>query len=500
MHRLPRLAAALLAALLAAAVVAAMAFAHAQLLSSEPEHGETLSHSPREFVLTFDEAIETDVVQLEVVDAAGGQAHRGSAYHKDGRDELVAIRLRPGLDGTYIASYRVISEDGHPVTKQTEFTVRAPMPAGEGGEEAMPPAGTGSGMPPSEQHLDSVGAVTDTAFAAMRGLGYVAIALAVGAAVFLVAVWLPALSQHARGGADWRLASETFVGRVRRIVLGAVVLGVVATALAIVLEGATAAGVSLWAAVDPDVLEPVSDTRVVEAWTVRLLIWLLLGAIILFALGARRAPVLRRAALGAEGAAIGPRLSRPQGLLLAGAIIALAFTAPMAGHTGTHSPEALLVCADTAHVLCMSVWLGGLVLLLIGVPVAARALSPRERTPLLAGVVGRFSRLAVIAVALLALTGIIQSLSLVASFSALVETAYGRLVLVKIALLVALVALGAYNQRRSLPRLKRLAAGGEEPGRAATLLRRAVAWEVGLILVVLGVTSVLVATTPAVSG
>jgi copper transport protein len=103
-------------------------------------------------------------------------------------------------------------------------------------------------------------------------------------------------------------------------------------------------------------------------------------------------------------------------------------------------------------------------------------------------------------VALLALTGIIQSLSLVASFSALVETAYGRLVLAKIALLLALVALGAYNQRRSLPRLRRLAAGGEEPGRVSTLLRRAVAWEVGLIVVVLGVTSVLVATTPVVSG
>jgi copper transport protein len=159
----------------------------------------------------------------------------------------------------------------------------------------------------------------------------------------------------------------------------------------------------------------------------------------------------------------------------------------------------VLVVSDTAHVLCMSVWLGGLVLLLAAVPAATRVLSAQERTPLLAGVVGRFSRMALIAVALLALTGVIHSLSLVASFGALVDTAYGRLVLAKIALLSALVALGAYNQRRSLPRLRRLAAGGEEPGRAAALLHRAVAMEVVFILVVLGVTSVLVATTPAVS-
>jgi copper transport protein len=498
MDRLTRLSATLLTALFAAAVLAGTAYAHAKLLSSEPEDGETLSHSPREFVLTFDEGIETDFVQLQVEDAAGQKADLGEPYHPQDRDELVAVRLRPGLEGTYVARYRVISEDGHPVEKSTAFTVRPPGGAGQG-EEGMPPGGAGSAMPPSEQHVDSVGQMTDTVFASVRGLGYLAIALAVGGAVFLAVVWLPALAGHARGGADWRAASETFVGRVRRIVLGAVLLGLVATALAIVLEGATAAGVSFWRALDPDVLEPVADTRVVEAWMVRFVIWLVLGVLLLSALGARRAPVLRRAALGAEGAAAGPPLSRPQGVLIVAAVIALALTAPLAGHTGDHSPEALLVCADTAHVLCMSVWLGGLVLLLVAVPVATRVLSPTERTPLLAGVVGRFSRLALIAVALLALTGVIQSLSLVASFGALVDTAYGRLVLAKIVLLSALVALGAYNQRRSLPRLRRLAAGDEEPGRAAALLHRAVAWEVAFILAVLGVTSVLVATTPAVS-
>jgi copper transport protein len=498
MDRLIRVVAALWMALLAAALVAATAYAHAELLSSKPKDGETLSRSPGEFVLTFDEGIETDFVQLQVEDAAGGNAAQGEPFHPQGRDELVAVRLRPDLAGTYVASYRVISEDGHPVEKSTEFTVRPPTAAGEGDQEATPSGAAGPGMPPSEEHLDSVGPVTDTAFAAVRGLGYLAIALAVGGAVFLAVVWLPALARHAGGGADWREASETFVGLVRRIVLGAVALGLVATALAIILEAATAAGVSFWRALDSEVLEPVADTRVVEAWTVRFVIWLVLGVLLLSALGARRAPVLRRAALGAEGAAVAP-LSRTQAVLLVAALVALALTAPMAGHTGDHAPEALLVCSDTAHVLCMSVWLGGLVLLLVAVPAATRALALSERTPLLASVVGRFSRMALIAVALLALTGVVQSLSLVASFGALVDTAYGRLVLAKIALLILLIALGAYNQRRSLPRLRRLAAGGEEPGRAAALLHRAVALEVVFILVVLGVTSILVATTPGVS-
>jgi putative copper export protein len=47
-----------------------------------------------------------------------------------------------------------------------------------------------------------------------------------------------------------------------------------------------------------------------------------------------------------------------------------------------------------------------------------------------------------------------------------------------------------------LPRLRLLAAGGEQPGRAAAVLRRSVALEVGFALVVIAVTSVLVATEP----
>jgi copper transport protein len=161
----------------------------------------------------------------------------------------------------------------------------------------------------------------------------------------------------------------------------------------------------------------------------------------------------------------------------------------MAGHAGTRSPNGVLISGDTLHVVSMSCWLGGLAVLLIVVPGAIRVLGPQDRTRLLAGVVGRFSRLATVAVALLLLSGIVQSVALVGSVPALVETAYGRLVLAKIALFLALIALGAYNQRRLLPRLFALAAGGREPGSTATVLRRSVALEVAFALIVLAVTA-----------
>jgi copper transport protein len=482
--------------MLTGAVFASLALGHAKLVESRPKAGQVLERSPRTVVLVFDEAIDAEFVQLQVQDSAGRRVDRADPYHPGGREERLAVRLRPRLEGGYAASYRVISEDGHPVVKRITFRVRPPKPARDGGERMEPVAPGRAPMPGQDAgHLET-GGVTDTAFAVARGLGYLAIALAVGGLVFLLVVWLPALGHVVGGGSSWLEVSERFTRLLKRIVLGAVLLGLAATGSAIVLEAATATGSSFWGALDLDALDAVTDTRVVRAWIARLGVWLLIGAIAVVLLRPRRVPGLRRAALGAVGTAPAAALSRPQVVLVGGALVALALTAALAGHSATYSPSGLLVSIDTVHLLCVGAWLGGLAMLLLALPVAARSLPRLERTPLLAGVVGRFSLLAVVAVSLLLLAGIVQAIALVGAVDALVETAYGRLVLAKIALFLGIVSLGAYNQRRLIPQLSLAAAGGEEPGRAAVLLRRSVAVEVGLALVVLGVTSVLVVTEP----
>ncbi|MGH2947931.1 MAG: copper resistance D family protein [Solirubrobacteraceae bacterium] len=406
-----------------------------------------------------------------------------------------------------MARYRVVSEDGHPVGRRTAFRVRPPVrqrehaPTGPApGADRGPPAPSMGATAESTHEELSAGGVTDLAFAAARGTGYLAIALATGGAVFLLVIWLPAIARMAGAGAGWRTVSALFVAHLRIPLVGTVALGMLATELAIVLEGATAAGISFWAALDLDVVESVSEIRAVQAWGMRFAVWAILGAIIVAALRPHRAPVLRRAALGADGAALGPAPTRPLQLALLSALVALAATAPAAGHTGTYSPSGLLISADTLHVLSMGAWLGGLAMLLVVVPRALRALSPVDRTPLLAVVVGRFSRLAMIAVAVLLLSGAVQSVAGVGSVPALVETAYGRLVLAKILLFLGLITLGAYNQRRLLPRLRLLASGGEQPDRAAALLRRSTALEVGFAAIVLSVTSVLVVAEPVTRG
>ena len=80
----------------------------------------------------------------------------------------------------------------------------------------------------------------------------------------------------------------------------------------------------------------------------------------------------------------------------------------------------------------------------------------------------RFSPLALACVVALAATGVLQALiDMGWSLSALTDTPFGRAVLIKVALLVALVGLGAVNRQRVVPGLRRLAAGASRPARPA---------------------------------
>jgi copper transport protein len=145
----------------------------------------------------------------------------------------------------------------------------------------------------------------------------------------------------------------------------------------------------------------------------------------------------------------------------------------------------------------MSVWVGGLVVLVGVLPVATRALEPPDRTRLLAATLLRFSPVALAAVCAILVSGLVQAYVHVRSVDNLINTGYGRAVLAKMVLLAVLIAFGAYNRQRAVPRMKALAEGGASPGAAGLGLRRSLRAEVLLLAVVIGVTSLLVSYAPA---
>jgi len=100
--------------------------------------------------------------------------------------------------------------------------------------------------------------------------------------------------------------------------------------------------------------------------------------------------------------------------------------------------------ADALHLVAAGAWLGGLVPLALLLTAASRA-ADQVSTQVAIRATHRFSVLGIACVSTILVTGIINSLILVGSVSALVESDYGRLLLIKIAVFFAMVAIAAVN-------------------------------------------------------
>jgi copper transport protein len=146
------------------------------------------------------------------------------------------------------------------------------------------------------------------------------------------------------------------------------------------------------------------------------------------------------------------------------------------------------VVADAAHVQAAGVWTGGLAFLVLGL-----VLTGRRRWELAATSVPRFSTTAVVSVAILVVAGTINGYLQVRAWRGLWETEYGILLLVKVGLVLPLVAMGAYNNRFAVPRLRAQLASGVERAR---FLRFAGA-ELAIMVAIVGVTAALVNAPPA---
>jgi copper transport protein len=476
-HRLPVAAAGLLLACLAALCSAPAALAHAQLVGTSPQSGATVQRQPSAVIFEFNEAVGGTLGAVRVYDASGAEVDDLHVGHPDGHARWMGVGLKRRLpDGTYTATYRVISADTHVVYGGLVFNV---------GHAGAKPKVTVPGLIARGE----TGHVTKVAFGVARALDYLSIALMLGGLAFLFGAWQPALSAVTGEEAAWQDAADAFAGRLLRLLCAAVVLGVVASVLGFLLQGASAAGVSLWTSLKGVVLQSTLESRFGTVWALRALDWLALGGLLLGASAMRR-PVARtpqgvappRAVIGLLG--------------LGGAYVAV--TPALAGHASIESPVGVFFASDVLHVLAASVWVGGIACLLLALPAATRELEGVDRGRLLLATLARFSPLALGAVVAIALTGAVQAYIDVRSLHGLLHSTYGALILVKVGLLVALVALGWVNRERVMPALERLVEARRTPGAAGVLARRTMRGELALMICVFGVTAALISYTPPI--
>ena len=132
------------------------------------------------------------------------------------------------------------------------------------------------------------------------------------------------------------------------------------------------------------------------------------------------------------------------------------------------------------HFLSVGIWLGGLT----GILLELRGAASEEKGE----IARRFSQWATLGIVVVALTGVARAAVELGSIDALVSTDYGRLIILKVVLLVGLAGLGAINHFRNVR-----AAASDLTG-----LRRAGSVEVLIGAIVLAVASILVNVAPPV--
>ena len=203
-------------------------------------------------------------------------------------------------------------------------------------------------------------------------------------------------------------------------------------------------------------------------------------------------------------AAVAARGARAVALALA---IGVALTTALSGHAADWGDVTPSVFLDWLHVLAASLWIGGLAALTLAVFPAASEATAGALTRACA----RFSRLAAWSLAVVALSGVYNAWVQLPDVAAFRDTPYGRVLLAKIAVVIALVALGATSRYTLLPRLtgtpaRSVVARGVRrcqlaffgPVRAPwSRLVTVVACEAALGAAVLGLTAVLGESTPA---
>jgi copper transport protein len=444
-----------------------LAFAHAYLIKTVPTPGAVLDSPPRTVALTFDEAVEPRFAIISVTDANGRQKTTGSVTRSPSDPATLVVPLRPHLPkGWYLVYWRAISVDGHPV--QGAFTYAVGPNPGPAPKFAVPSVS---------------GSATSLDLLITRWVMLLSVMVAIGLFAFRVAIARPVVRRLGHTPVNENESENHSHSGSRRAVSVAFVIASVIGVIAIpvYLDFATASD-SLRSVFDVTALVPLFRVTAFGRGYVDMLI-----CFALFAVAAWISLYLDRP--DRELRSVAEIVAQTGALLAAAAVLVIPGTA---GHAGQTSPRGLAVPFDWLHLISGSLWLGGLV----GLLVLWLSVGRQRRVPALTVVVPRFSNVALISVLVLLGTGTGATIIHMPAVDALWDTSYGVAILVKIGILIAALSLAAGNLLRTRPRL---IAAGELPARAgpaARLLRRLISGETFLVASAVFVAAVLSSLAP----
>ena len=433
------------AALTALALLVAPAGAHANLVRASPNPGTAVDPAPPVVYAEFSEAIDLGYSSLDVLDADGQSVTTGPMEADPTSRAAMLVPVADLADGTYVVVWRTLSVvDGHVIRGSFAFGVGEPVAA----DVAV-----------------AVASIESSPTAAVaRWLLFVGVALLIGGP-------LQVLVQRRGASAARRQAIER---RTSMLLLGA---GLLALAGQIGLLGT-----QILILGGDSLLAGFGDVFGAGQWGA---LWIARTAALVAALVLADQASSSRAGARRSFLAFG-------GVALAGAVMAA--TISLGSHAAALIEVGPALAADLIHLLAVGAWVGGLPVLLMAVWEVRKTRSEGSAAADLTEIAARFSAVATVAVGLIVVTGVYSAWLQVLEPSRLWSTEYGVLLLVKLALVAPLLALGGVNLGWTRPRLAETGAVG---ARARGALCTLVIAEIVLAAAVLGVVGFLTEREPA---
>ena len=427
----------------AALALPATAFAHAALLRTTPSASVVITSSPPQVALVYSEAVEPRFAIVSVTDAGAHPQTAGPPHRSPANADELDVPLKHLRQGWYLVVWRVISVDGHPVRGAFTFAV-------------------GPNEGPAPQF--AIPSLSETAatprLVTARWVVFLSLMTAIGIFVLRIAVVRPLRS------APRALTVAFWI---------ALALALVAVPIYTLLATAEFAARSFWSF---GALVPLMRTSAFGRGYLDL--ELLLG---LFAVAAGIALWVDRPER--EQRSIAELLALWGAVLAAAAVLLLPGAA---GHAAQTAPRSLALTLDWLHLVAGSLWVGGLIGLLVlwrSLPAARRAAGLRVCVP-------RFSNVALTSVIVLFGSGVAASILHLPTLATLWQTSYGQAIIVKASLLGCAIVVASGNLLRTVPALSRPA----PPASAAVLLRGLVSVEVLLVAAAIAVAAVLSSLPP----
>ncbi|HZO33791.1 MAG TPA: copper resistance protein CopC [Gaiellaceae bacterium] len=425
------------AACAVALALPAAASAHAYLTKTAPAASVVLNTPPRQVSLTFDEAVEPRFAVISVTDVNAHSLTAGPLHRSAANPDTLVVPLAHAPEGWYLVYWRAISIDGHPVQGAFTFAI-----------------GPNPGPAPQFTVPRIAQTATTTPLLLARWAVFLTVMTAIGLFVLRVLVARPLVRRVE--GARLRAVSIAF--------------GVASTlgllALPAYLEESTAVD-SLHSFFSFGTLVPLWRTTAFNRGYLDMEICFALFCLAAWiAIWVDRPEQPRRsvAAIVSQAGALG-----------AGAAVLLFPGA--AGHAAQTAPRWLSVSFDWFHLVSGSIWMGGLV----GLVVLWRGLAAPRRVAGLIVVVPRFSNVAFVSVLVLFGTGVGASVVHLPVLAALWQTSYGQVIMLKAGLLFATMPLAAANLLRNRPALIAAVEDPERGERPSRLLPRLVGGEATIV-------------------